>query len=147
MGDFNPNFDRRRSGRSRGRDSGSFDRRSSGSFDRRPGRFDSRDRGRDRRSERPEMHEAVCDECGKDCEVPFRPTQGKPLYCENCFKDKNKEAGSRSGAGNQSNENLDKINKKLDKILNILLSAKEPVEEKEQPEVKKPKKRAKKKKS
>jgi CxxC-x17-CxxC domain-containing protein len=67
------------------------------------------------------MHSAVCDKCGKDCEVPFRPTQGKPLYCSDCFKDKSKEAGSRSELGKpRNNENLDQINKKLDKILKIL---------------------------
>jgi len=138
MGDFNRNFDRRRSGRSGGRDFGRFDRGRSGGFDR-------RGRGRDRRSERHEMHSGVCDKCGKDCEVPFKPTQGKPLYCDDCFKDRSREAGSRSEFGKQSNENLDQINKKLDKILKILEAPKEPVEE--QPELKKPKKKAKKKKT
>jgi len=147
MGDFDRNFERRRSGKGRS------ERGRSGGFGR-------RDRGRDRRSERHEMHSAVCDKCGKDCEVPFKPTQGKPLYCDDCFKDKSREAGSR--AGNQSNENFDQINKKLDKILKILETEKEPVEEQpkkieeEQPDLeesktiekKKPKKKkAKKKKS
>lgn len=34
------------------------------------------------------MHKAVCDECGQSCEVPFRPSSDKPIYCDNCFKDK-----------------------------------------------------------
>ena len=95
------------------------------------------------------MHSAICDKCGKDCEVPFKPTQGKPLYCDDCFKDKNREVGSRSEFGKPiNNENFDYINKKLDKILKILETTKEPVEEKEQPELKKSrKKKAKKKKS
>jgi len=41
-----------------------------------------------------EMHRAVCDNCGKECEVPFRPTQGKPVYCSNCFE--NQRGGSDS---------------------------------------------------
>ncbi len=130
MGDFDRNFDRKRSGRSRGRDSGRFDRGRSGRFG---------GRGRDRRSERHEMHSAICDKCGKDCEVPFKPTEGKPIYCNDCFKDKSREAGSRSESGKQSNENFDQINKKLDKILKILEAA--PVEEKEKPELKKAKKK------
>jgi len=139
MGDFVRNFDRRSSGRGRS------DTRSGG-FGGRGGRGRDRDRGRDRRSERHEMHEAVCDKCGKDCEVPFKPTQGKPLYCSDCFKDKSREAGSRSEFGKPiDNEKFDQINKKLDKILNMLESAKKPVEEK--PEIKKPKKKAKKKKA
>ena len=139
MGDFNSNFDKRRSRGSRGRDSGRFNRGRSDRPDRHSGGFDRGGRGRDRRSERQEMHSAICDKCGKDCEVPFKPTQGKPLYCNDCFKDKGREAGSRSESVKPiNNENFDQINKKLDKILKILETAKEPVEEK--PELKKPKK-------
>lgn len=31
------------------------------------------------------MHKATCGECGKTCEVPFRPTGEKPVYCNDCF--------------------------------------------------------------
>ncbi len=34
------------------------------------------------------MHKAVCDECHKNCEVPFRPSGDKPIYCSECFGDK-----------------------------------------------------------
>lgn len=33
-----------------------------------------------------QMHDAVCDECGNDCQVPFMPTNGKPVYCSDCFE-------------------------------------------------------------
>ena len=32
-----------------------------------------------------EMHKAVCSECKKECEVPFKPTDGKPVYCRDCY--------------------------------------------------------------
>ncbi|MFH1364523.1 MAG: CxxC-x17-CxxC domain-containing protein [Candidatus Aenigmatarchaeota archaeon] len=32
-----------------------------------------------------EMHKAVCAECGKECEVPFKPAEGRPVYCKECF--------------------------------------------------------------
>ena len=32
-----------------------------------------------------EMHKAICSECGKECEVPFKPTEGKPVFCRECF--------------------------------------------------------------
>jgi len=32
-----------------------------------------------------QMHPAVCAECGKDCEVPFEPREGKPVYCSECY--------------------------------------------------------------
>ena len=31
-------------------------------------------------------HQAVCNDCGIPANLPFRPTQGKPVYCNSCFK-------------------------------------------------------------
>jgi len=31
------------------------------------------------------MFKAICSECGKECEVPFQPTEGKPVFCRECF--------------------------------------------------------------
>jgi CxxC-x17-CxxC domain-containing protein len=28
---------------------------------------------------------AVCSQCGKETTVPFRPTQGRPIFCRECF--------------------------------------------------------------
>jgi len=28
---------------------------------------------------------AVCSQCGKETTVPFRPTQGRPVFCRECF--------------------------------------------------------------
>ncbi len=112
MGDFNRNF------RSGGRRGGGFDR------------------GRD--SGRREMHKATCAECGKDCEVPFRPSGDRPVYCSNCFdKRRSEDSGrpnfeerrsfrpDRAGAGGgrdnqQLMDQLKSLHFKLDKILNIL---------------------------
>ena len=32
-----------------------------------------------------EMNKSVCADCGKECEVPFRPTGDRPVYCQECF--------------------------------------------------------------
>ncbi len=32
-----------------------------------------------------EMHKSVCADCGKECEVPFRPTGDRPVYCTECW--------------------------------------------------------------
>jgi CxxC-x17-CxxC domain-containing protein len=37
-----------------------------------------------------EMHKATCSECGKECEVPFKPTEGKPVYCKQCYMQRKK---------------------------------------------------------
>jgi CxxC-x17-CxxC domain-containing protein len=31
------------------------------------------------------MFTVTCSSCGKDAQVPFRPTSGKPVYCTDCF--------------------------------------------------------------
>lgn len=93
---------------------------------------DSRGSGEGRR-ERPsfgdradrQMFSAVCSECGNKCEVPFRPTGDKPVYCAQCFE-KNKRGGSGrvslvgKGGDGQLRGQLDALNAKLDKILKIL---------------------------
>lgn len=37
-----------------------------------------------------EMHKATCSECGTECEVPFKPTEGKPVFCKECYRKKKK---------------------------------------------------------
>ncbi|HET7677031.1 MAG TPA: CxxC-x17-CxxC domain-containing protein [Candidatus Limnocylindrales bacterium] len=32
-----------------------------------------------------EMFAATCSNCGKEAQVPFRPTSGKPVFCDDCF--------------------------------------------------------------
>ncbi len=32
-----------------------------------------------------EMFTATCSSCGREAQVPFRPTSGKPVYCSDCF--------------------------------------------------------------
>jgi CxxC-x17-CxxC domain-containing protein len=33
-----------------------------------------------------EMHKATCSDCGQECEVPFKPTDGRPVYCRDCYQ-------------------------------------------------------------
>jgi CxxC-x17-CxxC domain-containing protein len=33
-----------------------------------------------------QMFPAVCADCGKETEVPFEPSQGRPVYCSDCFR-------------------------------------------------------------
>ncbi|MFW6150654.1 MAG: zinc-ribbon domain containing protein [Chloroflexota bacterium] len=35
---------------------------------------------------RRQMYPAVCARCGKECEVPFEPRDGRPVYCSECFR-------------------------------------------------------------
>ncbi len=70
--------------------------------------------------EEKRMFDAVCDECGNSCQVPFQPSGEKPVYCSNCFGGKKGEPVTRS-AGPQNNEQFAAVNAKLDQILNILM--------------------------
>jgi CxxC-x17-CxxC domain-containing protein len=46
---------------------------------------------------------AVCSECGKETQVPFKPTAGKPVYCRECFQ----KRASRGGTTRRSPAYLD----------------------------------------
>ena len=35
-----------------------------------------------------EMHKATCSECGQECEVPFKPADGRPVFCKDCYAKK-----------------------------------------------------------
>jgi CxxC-x17-CxxC domain-containing protein len=43
-----------------------------------------------------EMHPATCSGCGRECQVPFRPTGEKPVYCSDCFQS---QRGGGGGGG------------------------------------------------
>jgi CxxC-x17-CxxC domain-containing protein len=32
------------------------------------------------------MHKATCADCGNECEVPFKPTEGRDVYCRECYR-------------------------------------------------------------
>ncbi|MCH8022412.1 MAG: DNA-directed RNA polymerase [Thaumarchaeota archaeon] len=32
-----------------------------------------------------EMHKITCSDCGKEAEVPFKPSGDRPVYCKDCF--------------------------------------------------------------
>lgn len=118
-------------------DSGFEPRRSSNlDFGNRPSFGDRGDRG-DR-----EMFQATCATCGGRCEVPFRPTGDKPVYCKACFGGKGGNSPTPRSTENYS-EQFKALNAKLDQLIKVLvpvttvpLSAKaaakteKPVEEK-----------------
>jgi len=139
-----------------GRDSGRPSERSFKKFEgKRPDRFggssDKPRRSFDSRESKSgngfKLYEAVCDKCGKNCEIPFQPTGGKPIYCRSCFRENSgnpssgnfkefqpRERGDRfesrsnpkferdfeSKDSSVSVDDLAKINRKLDKIMKAL---------------------------
>ena len=32
-----------------------------------------------------QLFPAVCAQCGKDTELPFEPSEGRPVYCRDCY--------------------------------------------------------------
>lgn len=102
-------------------------------------------------SDRPQvMHQTICSNCGKECEVPFRPNGSKPVYCRDCFQTMRPQESQRSeNFPRRSNfedrnnnpaprpitqpqqpnyrEQFDALNAKLDKILNLLSPKNLPV--------------------
>ncbi|HEY1463989.1 MAG TPA: zinc-ribbon domain containing protein [Terriglobales bacterium] len=37
---------------------------------------------------------AVCSSCNKETTVPFRPTQGRPIFCRECFQQHRQAVGA-----------------------------------------------------
>ena len=67
------------------------------SFDRSYGH--GRGRGDDGSRERS-FTQVICAECGKKCEIPFKPSADRPVYCRECFakrKDGDSFRGKRDG--------------------------------------------------
>ncbi|MBP7088461.1 MAG: hypothetical protein KBB01_04095 [Candidatus Omnitrophica bacterium] len=55
-----------------------------------PFRHFDRNRHHDRRSQNDGPRErsftrAICADCNKECEVPFKPSGDRPVYCSECF--------------------------------------------------------------
>jgi len=100
------------------------------------------------------MHPATCAQCGDDCQVPFKPTGDKPVYCSKCFSERNGGDNRRSydrdsgGRSNQYNRNdrspqrsaapnyhkqFDELNRKIDSLFDLVHSM---LPQKEQPQEK-----------
>jgi CxxC-x17-CxxC domain-containing protein len=89
--------------------------------------------GRDSRGP-VEMFPAVCAECGKNCKVPFRPSNDKPIYCNDCFgskrdsqprsdfrgRDRVADFAPKSTGNEELNRKIESIEKKLDTIIDLL---------------------------
>jgi CxxC-x17-CxxC domain-containing protein len=64
------------------------------------GKFGNKSFGRGNfggRDSRPQMHDAVCSKCGKRCQVPFRPTGERPIFCSDCFEKERDQTPQRTG--------------------------------------------------
>lgn len=107
-------------------------------------------RGGDKPFGRPELFPATCSSCGKACEVPFRPTGEKPVYCRDCFgkqeqapwraderrerpqRDFQPDRGPRPFGGNDSGDiaglkhRILSLEGKLDRVLEILSTGTKP---------------------
>ncbi|MFA5996038.1 MAG: CxxC-x17-CxxC domain-containing protein [Patescibacteria group bacterium] len=73
------------------------------------------------------LHEAVCAECHEACKVPFKPNGKKPILCHDCFKKSDSYDSRKPAQYNKSfqhtesyKRDFEQINKKLDKILQVL---------------------------
>ena len=62
-----------------------------------------RGRGRQQDDDSGERNftQVVCAECGKKCEIPFKPSTDRPVYCRECFS-KRKDGDSFRGRRDDS---------------------------------------------
>ena len=62
---------------------------------------DHDNRERDNRSRERRFYQVICADCNKECEVPFRPSGDRPVYCKECFT-RRKGSDTSSKADNVS---------------------------------------------
>jgi CxxC-x17-CxxC domain-containing protein len=55
-----------------------------------------------------EMFQATCSGCGKSCQVPFRPSSGKPVFCDDCFAKQRNDGPSRGDSRPSYNDRADR---------------------------------------
>lgn len=86
-----------------GRDRGGRDDRSQRGGDKPT--FYGKSRGGDRSTDREvRMFKAVCSDCKKSCDVPFKPSSDKPVFCRDCFSAKRDRETREYKAGLTSGE-------------------------------------------
>ena len=97
-------------------------------------------------------YKAICSKCGKSCEVPFRPVNGKPVFCRDCFvktgdtgagragdRFPKREFQSRSyassapvsGNSNEVLKQLEIMNEKLERLIQAVETSASPVSKKQ----------------
>lgn len=64
-----------------------------------------------------ELTDVICDKCGKQAQVPFTPSENKPVFCRDCFK---KPGEAKNKAASPNMNQLEQINQKLDRIIEAL---------------------------
>jgi CxxC-x17-CxxC domain-containing protein len=80
-----------------------------------------------------EMHKAECATCGKTCEVPFRPTGNRPVYCNDCFTKTDAPRAPRreftprpDQAFNDLKAELRVVNQNLERLITLMTPAQTP---------------------
>lgn len=41
-----------------------------------------------------QMHKITCSSCGKESEVPFKPIEGRPVFCRDCYQNQKGESSA-----------------------------------------------------
>ena len=43
-----------------------------------------------------QMHKTTCSACQKECEVPFKPIEGREVFCKDCYSSRKSSSDSYS---------------------------------------------------
>ena len=61
------------------------------------------------------MFKAVCSECGKECDIPFEPKEGRPVKCNDCFRKGRPQRGFNNNRGGDRGGNRGGYNNRNDR--------------------------------
>lgn len=60
----------------------------------------------ERRRELRPMYKVICADCDKSCEVPFKPSDNRPVYCKGCFTTRKSAGTFKPGRDDRPKESL-----------------------------------------
>jgi len=52
------------------------------------------------------LHKAICADCNKECEVPFKPSGDRPVYCKECFSKRKTGTAFKAKPDNRPKEEI-----------------------------------------
>ncbi len=63
--------------------------------------YNQSDRKQDNGFRERVLHRAICADCKKQCEVPFKPSGERPVYCKDCFSKRKARSPFKAGPDNR----------------------------------------------
>ncbi len=80
-----------------------------------------------KKDNKKKMHKSVCDTCGIEIEIPFKPDGERPTFCIECLKDYQRALARLKNREKQLNDNKESGNRSLNEKEEVYVSREKPL--------------------